>query len=415
MLDALKTPNASKHHATTTSSSKGELEKARLREAGRRKLEEWRAMRRYVASSGTPVSTAAVPVLQNSCPGTPCHNLSAAKGLASLSMHPMTDSTDASLHRYDDYNPSKLGPGTSYGSVCSPPSNSSPATTIPATPGTLTPTTPAAPSPLLSAHRAAIPPEHSPTASRSAPSQPVPVPEGPSQSSTAHGNNSVQQQQPQQPLERAASSDKHQDPLVEMLLMQVDTLMRDKAALQAHYEAVRRENEQLHELVGYLMCCPPGGEEPPTSPTAHDDATTSYISTAGGGSSTNNGSSTSFLLPSFEAGEGQLPPGAEPEHPQDSMMLRARGEEDIGVAPGDMAHSTASDMAAAAAAGDGSLTGSRAETLGVACGAWTLLGERQAPEVPALTDLVSSVGAAVDMSRHTAAMSAHGPAVSSEE
>ena len=34
--------------------------------------------------------------------------------------------------------------------------------------------------------------------------------------------------------------------------MQVKSLMQDKAALQQEVASLRRTNEQLHELVGYL-------------------------------------------------------------------------------------------------------------------------------------------------------------------
>lgn len=49
-----------------------------------------------------------------------------------------------------------------------------------------------------------------------------------------------------------APGDSSRDPLVDMLLAQVESLMRDKASLQQQNLALKRENEQLQELVGYL-------------------------------------------------------------------------------------------------------------------------------------------------------------------
>jgi hypothetical protein len=42
------------------------------------------------------------------------------------------------------------------------------------------------------------------------------------------------------------------DPMIDCLLAQVNNLMQERQALQAVADQLRRENEQLHELVGYL-------------------------------------------------------------------------------------------------------------------------------------------------------------------
>jgi hypothetical protein len=55
-----------------------------------------------------------------------------------------------------------------------------------------------------------------------------------------------QEQQQQTPV-----GDSH-DPMVDVLLSQVKSLMLDKQKLAAHCSSLQRENEQLVELVGYL-------------------------------------------------------------------------------------------------------------------------------------------------------------------
>ena len=42
------------------------------------------------------------------------------------------------------------------------------------------------------------------------------------------------------------------DPMIDCLLAQVNSLMQERQALQAVTDQLKRENEQLHELVGYL-------------------------------------------------------------------------------------------------------------------------------------------------------------------
>jgi hypothetical protein len=49
------------------------------------------------------------------------------------------------------------------------------------------------------------------------------------------------------------------DPLTDLLLAQLQTMMSEKQALQQQVDNLLRENEQLTELVGYLSSCQPEG------------------------------------------------------------------------------------------------------------------------------------------------------------